>query len=106
MVPTISYLPALTVVQDQCRARSRDPWVDLSLGQAPRNSMDWAPVGQACPPLPIIVALLVISEASPHLADPAPRDHHSHLAQAPTDPVDQMARLTVARLGPMDLTSS
>ena len=106
VVPTISYLPALTVVQDQCRHQSQDLWVDLSLGQAPRNSMDWAPVGPACPPLPLIVALLVISEVSPHQADPAPRDHHSHSAQAPMDPVDQMAHLTVARLGPMDLTSS
>jgi len=104
VVPTISYLLALTVVQDQCRVR--DPWVDLSLGQAPRNSMDLAPVDLACPPPPLTVALLVISEASPHLEDPAPRDHLSHLAQAPTDPVDQMVRLTVAHLGPMDLTSS
>lgn len=106
MAPTISYLPALTAVQDQCQPQSPDPWVDLSLAQAPHNSMDSAPVDLACPTLPLTVALLVIFEASPRQADPARRAHHSPSVQAPMDPVDQMARPTVGHLGPMDLTSS
>lgn len=106
MAPTISYLPALTAVQDQCQPRSQDPWADLSLAQAPHNSMDSAPVDLACPTLPLTVDLLVIFEASPRQADLAPPGHHSPLVQAPMDPVDLMARLTVGHLGLMDLTSS
>ena len=106
MAPTISYLPALTAVQDQCQPQSRDPWVDLSLAQAPHNSMDLAPVDPACPTLPLTVDLLVISEDSHRQADQDPRVHRSHLVQALMAPVDQMVRPTVGRLAPMDLTST
>lgn len=80
--------------------------MDLSLGQAPHNSMDLAPVDLACPTLPLTVDLLVIFEDSRHRADRAPLVHLFHLVQDPMDLVDLTAHPTAAPRDLMDPISS
>lgn len=60
--------------------------------------MDSVPAGPACPTLPLTVVLLVISEVSLRLADPAPRVLPSPSVQVPMDPVAPMVLLHIAVL--------
>ena len=102
LLPTISYLPALTAAP--CPAPAL--WAGPSLARVPHNSMDWGPVAPACRPLPLTVVLLVTTAASLLQAARAPRGLPSPSGPAaPTAPA-VLAGLTVALRDLTDPTSS
>ena len=111
MVPTISYLPALTVDPAPCQVQVKVPWVDLNLGlvqaQALHNSMVLVLVVPEFQILLLtVVLLLVIIVVNLLQGDQVHLVPHFHLVQDQMAPVVRMVHHPVVPQvrDPMDLT--